>query len=533
MDIQTQLAAFSPKDSAERAAKRQFLTDWKQHGAQLFSRDFPVHFTVSALILNPALDKALLVHHNLFKTWCWVGGHMESGEDFLQAVLREAQEETGITALPASGRILSLDILAVDAHTHHNKPVPAHTHYSVAFGLIAAEEQPLQNAPAENSDVCWISIKSLSDYCAEPHMLPIYEKLYSRIRTIVRRKKTALQNLPAALLPWYRENARDLPWRKDRDAYHVWLSEIMLQQTRVEAVRGYYARFLETLPTIQDLAAADEELVLKLWEGLGYYSRARNLQKAAKQIVAEYGGQFPAEYSNIRSLPGIGDYTAGAVSSICFDAPEPAVDGNVIRVISRLCEMYAPIEQLKKELIPLLRTVYPKDACGDFTQSLMELGATVCTPGENPKCSICPASKLCLAHQGGTTELLPRKTEKKPRKIEERTVFFLTCGDRLAVRRRPKTGLLAGLWELPNLAETLSLEAALQAAERFGVQPKDLSRSIQRVHIFTHIEWHMTCYYLECGKMSGDFIWATPAQLDSEIALPTAFRIFLPAELDK
>ena len=224
-------------------------------------------------------------------------------------------------------------------------------------------------------------------------------------------KQDFYDRLPGALLPWFQENARELPWRADREPYHVWLSEIMLQQTRVEAVRGYYTRFLAALPDIASLAAADESVLQKLWEGLGYYTRMRNLQKCAKTLMADCGGQFPREFASIRALPGIGDYTAGAVSSICFDFPEPAVDGNVLRVISRIGEISDPVDTpaTKKAVTEALRAVYPAGRCGDFTQALMELGATVCVPNGAPRCGVCHAQELCGAYAHGTASKFPVK----------------------------------------------------------------------------------------------------------------------------
>ncbi len=528
MDITTQLAAFRPADSQEEMVLREVRNAWDTAPDALLRRDSPAHFTVSALILDPTQTQILMVHHNLFQTWTWVGGHTEPGEDLLSAALREAREETGAERIwPLCSQILALDILPVPAHMKNGSPIPEHTHYSAAFGLIAPKNQPLQSKDGENTAVAWIPVEQLPDYCQEPHMLPIYQKIYTRMQAAAQAKQSALARLPSVLLPWYRQNARELPWRADQEPYHVWLSEIMLQQTRVEAVRGYYQRFLAAFPSIQALAEADEAQVLKLWEGLGYYSRARNLQKAARMIMTEYGGQFPREHTAILGLPGVGSYTAGAVASICFGQPEPAVDGNVIRVISRLLELYTPAEQLKTDLIPLLQAIYPAGQCGDFTQSLMELGATVCVPKDKPKCDFCPAGEFCLARASRTASLLPQKAPKKARRIEKKTVFCLTCQDSLAVRRRPGTGLLAGLWELPNTSAPLTPDQALAAAADWGCQPRDLLKSVSRVHIFTHIEWHMTCYFIACGAQAPAFIWAKKEQLDTEIALPTAFKLFL------
>ena len=334
--------------------------------------------------------------------------------------------------------------------------------------------------------------------------------------------------LPGLLLPWYAENARTLPWRRDREPYHVWVSEIMLQQTRVEAARGYYERFLNALPDIPSLAAAPEETLLKLWEGLGYYSRARNLQKAAKRIVAQYGGEFPRDYDSVRALPGVGDYTAGAICSICFESPAPAVDGNVLRIAARMCSDSAPIDlpATKKAVASALKEVYPKGRCGDFTQSLMELGACVCMP-KVTKCDICPVRELCLSHAHGTQNTLPVKLPKREKRVEPRTVFLLECDGAYAIHRREGKGLLAGLWQFPNTEGQLSPSDALQAAESFGVKPIELLRETHKTHIFTHIRWEMVGYHIRCREKSEVFLWATPEELQSAYALPTAFRIFL------
>lgn len=340
-----------------------------------------------------------------------------------------------------------------------------------------------------------------------------------------------IAQLPGALLPWYAQNARILPWRTDKSPYHVWLSEIMLQQTRVEAVRGYYTRFLESFPTMEALASAPEDQLFKLWEGLGYYNRARNLQKAAKQIVEHHDGEFPAEYDAIAALPGIGPYTAGAVASICFEQPTPAVDGNVLRVIARTTKLFDPIDapKVKQAITEALKQVYPAGNCGAFTQSLMELGATICLPNGKPKCEACPVNGICLARLHHCTRELPVKTPKRARRTEQKTIFLFSCNGRLAIRRRADQGLLAGLWEFPNTAQDMTEEQALQQAAAWGVKPLELIRQTQKQHIFTHITWVMRCYVMRCAQMPADFYWATRAQLLDTYALPTAFRMFLPA----
>ena len=334
-----------------------------------------------------------------------------------------------------------------------------------------------------------------------------------------------LQKLPAVLLPWYEANKRDLPWRQDREPYHVWLSEIMLQQTRVEAVKGYYARFLEALPTVEALADCDDDALHKLWEGLGYYSRVRNLKKAAQQVVRM--GGFPETYPEILSLPGIGEYTAGAICSICFDRPTPAVDGNVLRVISRILNDDTPIDlpARKKKVQEDLAAVYPARA-GDFTQALMELGATLCGPNRKPDCEHCPCRMFCLAHEKGTAEALPVKSPQKSRRMEDYTVFILRCDGRYALQRRPDSGLLAGLWQFPNTPGKLDAKAALEKVEALGLRPREIYRQVGKKHIFTHIQWNMTGIYLETVEPGGDFCWFTEEQINEQAALPTAFRQF-------
>ena len=333
--------------------------------------------------------------------------------------------------------------------------------------------------------------------------------------------------LPQLLLPWYERNRRALPWREDRDAYHIWVSEIMLQQTRVEAVKGYYARFLAELPTVQALAQCDDEKLHKLWEGLGYYSRVRNLKKAAQVIVSQHGGVFPQTYQELLALPGIGEYTAGAIGSIAFNLPTPAVDGNVLRVCARLTEDRSPIDlpETKKKVHAALAAIYPENA-GDFTQALMELGATLCGPNWKPRCESCPCASLCLSHQRGTAETLPVKSPKKAKRQEERTVFIFSCDGCYALRKRPNRGLLAGLWEFPNVSGKLEVPLALETAVDMGVGPRNLLRQVERKHIFTHIQWNLRGYYLEVAEKPDCFQWFTGEEIRAQAALPTAFRQF-------
>ncbi len=327
------------------------------------------------------------------------------------------------------------------------------------------------------------------------------------------------------LLFWYQNSHRDLPWRKTRDPYCIWISEIMLQQTRVEAVKEYYRRFLEALPTVSALAEAEEEEVLKLWEGLGYYSRARNLKKAACRIMEQYNGNFPADWDSVRKLPGIGDYTAGAILSIAFGQPVPAVDGNVLRVLSRVFHDESDILDPKTKIryTELLRQVYPNEYCSEVTQSLMELGATVCVPNGEPKCATCPVLELCRARAMGDVDALPVKSKKADRKIEKKTVLLLKSGEHFAIRKRTEKGLLHGMWEPINLCGHLS--------EQEVQQQFPMARHIEKIgthrHIFTHIEWEMVGYSVELPKREGDFQWVTAEELKSTYAIPKAFQPFM------
>lgn len=339
------------------------------------------------------------------------------------------------------------------------------------------------------------------------------------------------EELVTALLQWYPPHARDLPWRRDREPYHVWLSEIMLQQTRVEAVKGYYQRFLAQLPTIEALSQAPEAQVLKLWEGLGYYNRARNLQRAATQVMEQFGGVFPSHHADIVTLAGIGVYTAGAIGSICFELPTPAVDGNVLRVIARVLDLHESVDlpKVKAQITQALAAVYPQGQCGMFTQALMELGATVCIPNGAPHCGECPLYHLCKGHARQTAAQLPVRKEKKARVHSQMTVFVFLCEDTAAIDKRPPHGLLAGLWQFPNEPGTLTPEEAIHAAEKYGVQPTLLLKSVERTHVFTHREWEMTCYFFRCKQQVPDLTWANAKAMQNTYALATAFRTFYDA----
>ena len=334
-----------------------------------------------------------------------------------------------------------------------------------------------------------------------------------------------LRTLPEPLLGWYRENARDLPWRHTEDPYRIWVSEIMLQQTRVAAVLGYYARFLAVFPSVEMLAEADEERLMKLWEGLGYYSRARNLQKAAREIAAL--GGFPDTYDGLLALPGIGDYTASAIAAAAFGRREPAVDGNVLRVMTRLTDCHDDISdpKTKRAVRAALAEVMPEEPADIriFNQAMMELGATVCGPNTAPRCDDCPVSGLCLGRQRGTAEILPVKKAKKERRVEEKTVLLLKRDGKIALRKRPKTGLLAGLWEFPNVEGALDETAAGAAVEAMGLSVIDWQSRLTAKHIFTHVEWRMTGYALTVrGDGPAELEWVDAAGLAAR-SVPSAF----------
>lgn len=331
------------------------------------------------------------------------------------------------------------------------------------------------------------------------------------------------------LCRWFEAAGRPLPWREDPEPYRVWVSEIMLQQTRIEAVLGYYSRFMAAFPTVEDLAAADEERLLKLWEGLGYYSRARNLKKAAALIVSDYGGRLPGTAAELRKLPGVGDYTAGAIASIACGQPEPAVDGNVLRVLSRVLASAEDVLQpaVRKGFSEALRAVYPagKEA-GLATQGLMELGEVLCLPNAAPDCPACPIRDLCRARAEGEPERYPVRSPKKPRRVEERTVLLLAAGGLWAVAKRPDKGLLAGLWEFPSLPGWPGETALREQLAQQGGAPLSLAPCGEAKHLFTHVEWHMRGWLVRCAAPFGPWRWESAATVLGELALPSALRAF-------
>lgn len=339
----------------------------------------------------------------------------------------------------------------------------------------------------------------------------------------------SLKNATAAIAAWYAENRRELPWRQEKDPYRIWISEIMLQQTRIEAVIPYYERFLQELPDVYALAAVPEDRLLKLWEGLGYYSRARNLKRAAEKIISEYGGLMPRTAAELKQLPGIGDYTAGSIASVAFGEPAPAVDGNVMRVMMRLaaCSDDVMDPKNRRNITQQLLAVYPEgDQAALLTEGLMELGERVCLPNGAPLCSGCPVADLCEAHRKGEELAYPVRTTKKERRIEHKTVLLLRCGDRFALQKRPDKGILAGLWGFPVIEGALTEE---EIAAFFRKERLSYTRIVpcgNAKHVFTHVEWHMTGWMAECRDMTDAFVWVTPYELQSGYSVPTAFQYY-------
>lgn len=328
------------------------------------------------------------------------------------------------------------------------------------------------------------------------------------------------------LLGWFDENKRILPFRQNKTPYRVWVSEIMLQQTRVTAALPYFERFMAELPDVRALAECEPERLAKLWEGLGYYSRARNLQRAAKIIVDEYGGELPADAAALRKLPGVGDYTAGAIASLAFGLPEAAVDGNVLRVWSRLAnddsDVTAP--ETKRRMTAGVLAAQPKDRPGDFNEALMELGALVCVPNGAPLCGLCPLRGLCAARAAGTAEQLPVKPPKKARRAEDWTLGVLLYGGGVLLKKRPDTGLLAGLWQPAMLPGALSTAETERRLAEMGIAARAESELPPAKHIFTHIEWHMTGYVLRAENCAPPFVPTSREELEGVRALPGAFK---------
>jgi len=346
----------------------------------------------------------------------------------------------------------------------------------------------------------------------------------------------SLNRIVEPLLAWYDAGRRILPWRESPTPYHVWLSEIMLQQTRVEAVKPYYDRFLRELPDVESLSAVTEEKLLKLWEGLGYYNRARNLKKTAVKVVSEYGGRIPGEYEELVKLPGIGSYTAGAIASIAFGQARPAVDGNVLRILSRLRADDRDIldVKVKKSVEEDLAGVMPADRPGDFNQALMELGAMICIPNGAAKCEECPWRGICRAKAQGRVDQFPKKAPKKPRSIEEKTILVIQDANLVALRKRPDKGLLAGMYEFPSLEGHQDEKQVIAYLREHGLSPIRIQGLAPARHVFTHKEWHMTGYVIRVDELSHmesrqdeqELIFIDPEETKTNYPIPSAFAVY-------
>ncbi len=345
------------------------------------------------------------------------------------------------------------------------------------------------------------------------------------------------------LLSWYKENARVLPWREMPTPYRVWVSEIMLQQTRVEAVKPFFERFTTRLPDVKALAECPEDELLKLWEGLGYYNRVRNMQKAAIQVMEEYEGVIPADYDALLGLKGIGSYTAGAIASIAYQIPVPAVDGNVLRVLTRVSlddtdimkQSFRTLMEQKLRKMMEDETVFNRADSGAFNQALMELGATVCVPNGEPHCTECPWRQLCLARIEGKTAEIPVKSKAKERRIENRTVLVVRDGDRVAIKKRPNKGLLAGLYELPNVEGHYTQDEVLAMVKEMGLAPIRIQKLEEAKHIFSHVEWRMKGYAIlveepehASGQTKDDeqFLFVEARDSEQRYAIPAAFAAY-------
>jgi A/G-specific adenine glycosylase len=340
-----------------------------------------------------------------------------------------------------------------------------------------------------------------------------------------------LNKITEPLLEWFSSHARILPWREQVTPYRVWVSEIMLQQTRVEAVKPYFERFMTALPTIKDLAECEEEPLLKLWEGLGYYNRVRNLQIAAQTVMAEYGGELPPDYDKLLGLKGIGHYTAGAIASIAYGIPMPAVDGNVLRVIMRVSADDSDImkQSVKTMVERALEEIMPKDQAGAFNQALMELGATVCVPNGEPQCHACPWAAFCETHKHNLWQQLPVKAKAKARRIEERTVLIIRDGDKIVLHKRPKKGLLAGLYEFPNPEGYLSEQQALKFVQNLNLHPMRIQKLEDAKHIFSHVEWHMKGYMIQVDSLTSsesDLLFVEVDESEKKYPIPAAFGAY-------
>ncbi len=341
-----------------------------------------------------------------------------------------------------------------------------------------------------------------------------------------------MDTITQKLISWYQENKRDLPWRKTKNSYYIWVSEIMLQQTRVEAVISYYEKFIERFPTIESFASANIDEVLKYWEGLGYYSRVRNMYKTANILMEQKKNALPDKRDELLALPGIGAYTAGAILSIAYEMPSVAIDGNVVRIIGRYYAIDKPFLKNEKIYSSYVANILPKADADSFTQSFMDLGSSICLP-KNPTCEICPLHENCLAFKKNDILKYPVKSIKKKQKIEERTVFLFICGDLIAIRKRSEKGLLASMYEFPNDLVTLSLIDLENYLLEENIAYMSVIDAGDAKHVFSHIIWLMRGFIVEVDKPFGDFLWVSKKDLQEIYSIPSAFSAFLKQFMDR
>lgn len=390
------------------------------------------------------------------------------------------------------------------------------THAAFADALIRAKEQGVEIG------------------CLECRVTPESLKIKGKLPVFLR--ESLLLEVPKPLLKWYDKNKRILPWREESTPYRVWVSEIMLQQTRVEAVKPYFQRFMEQLPDIKSLAEAQEEPLLKLWEGLGYYNRVRNLQKAAIQIMEEYGGQMPKEYEELLKLKGIGSYTAGAIASIAYGVVRPAVDGNVLRVLSRIRRDERPISEakVKTAVEEELLEIMPRERPGDFNQAMMEIGACVCVPNGAPHCMVCPLSGFCETARSGCWQEYPKKAAAKARQTEDKTVLIIRDEERAVIRKRPAKGLLAGMYEFPSLEGFYTAEEVVKYLADNGLKTIHIKSLEEARHVFSHKEWHMKGFMVRVdeldtgrpGEAFSDWLYVEPGETEDKYPIPAAFAAY-------
>lgn len=326
------------------------------------------------------------------------------------------------------------------------------------------------------------------------------------------------------LLNWYDHNQRILPWRDNKNPYYIWISEVMLQQTKVQTVIPYFERFIKALPTVRDLANAEEDNLLKLWEGLGYYNRVRNLQLAAKEIVLKFNGVLPSNADVLETLKGIGPYTSGAIASIAFNKKHSAVDGNVLRVFSRLLEIKGDIKEpkIKKKIKEYVETLLPTRV-GDFNQGLMEIGATVCVPNGQPLCALCPFNTYCKAYLNSTTKDIPQKRTKKKLPIQLKTVLVIKYNGKYAIEKRNDKGLLASMYQFPMFDGYLSIKDVMMFNLGKIEKNTDLGKT---THKFTHLVWNMQGYEIELSENNTSYHYESYENISKNYTIPSAFKVY-------